>query len=412
MRAAIYVVAASVFNTCLLQTTHVTAETTIQNYCRTVPSRTDASDWPSKHAWDLFVSLNHPAQAKSAGRGVADCTKPFGTPDTTAVWETWRNAGSEVYLSDGAEPPLWDDTTLPDEKPGQVPQLPRPSATGGFKPFFSPTDGVFHGAGGFGETRLNRATYEFIRRECLFSREGQQRYAKALDEGKKPPIQFPSDSIEVKAAWLDFEKEKIPADKQSTYYTAEFEKKKFGLVALHVLTKDISNWFWASFHHKDAPSNQFENPDTYGQPKSVVGTVWENYRLGGTQTDFTLPNGVPTILSDHYVEFGFQRSSCITCHGTAVISRETPMPNAQAKALCAITPNLPDAGLDPTICKGLLGDSAFQTGTDTLVMERGIPDPKWFEKDGKSFYQQTDFVWSIPFRGRKETGKPPDRCLW
>jgi hypothetical protein len=386
-------------------------DATIPNYCRTIPIRSNASDWPNKHAWDLFVFLNHPALDKKFGRGQSDCTKPFGAPGTTSVWETWRNASSEVYLGNGAEPPAWDDTTLPDEKPGQVPALPR-VASGRFSPAFSPGDGVFHNSGGFGETRLNRATYEFVRRECLFSRQGQQRYAKALGEGKKPPIQFPPDAIEVKAAWLDFEKEGVPGEKQTTYYTAEYGGKKYGLTAWHVLTKDLPNWFWASFHHKDSPPNAFETRDTYGQPNTVSETLWRNYRLGGVQTDFTSSMGAATILSDHYVEFGFQRSSCITCHATATISSQTPMPNAQFKALCAITPNLPALGLDATSCKEIIGADAFQAGTDKLVLERGVPEPKWFELNGKPFYAQTDFVWSIPFRGKNETGPPPARCMW
>ncbi|WP_144030580.1 hypothetical protein [Bradyrhizobium japonicum] len=395
-----------------------------QNFCRTIPDRANASDWPSKHAWDLFVSLNHPAIDKSIARGVADCSRPFGDPGSTSVWETWRNARTEVYLSDGREPPLWDDTSLPDEKAAQVPPLPIKPPPGGPVIFFSPDDGVFHNAGGFGETRLNRATYEFVRSQCLFSIEGQKRYAAAVDAGKKPPIQFPSDAIEVKAAWLDFEKPEggkppIPVEKRGTYYTAEFQGKKFGLVALHILTKDLTNWFWATFRHKDAPTEDFggHDLDNYGPPKEVAGTVWDNYRLGGTQTDFSRPTGEPTIVSDHYVEFGFQRSSCITCHATASISREialspsgrpfTSLPNGQAKAVCSITPGTGD---DLDSCKQLIGKDAFKPGPDTLLVERGVPDPNWFQKDGKPFYLQTDFVWSIPFRGRSEAAAPPSRC--
>ena len=269
-----------------------------QNYCRTIPVRSDASDWPSKHAWDLFIALNHPAVDKHIARGVPDCGQPFGNPGSTAVWETWRNAHSEVYLDDGSEPPLWDDTRLPDEQPGKVPRIQKPSP--GVSIFFSPTDGIFHNSGGFGETRLNRATYEFVRNQCLFSVEGQQRYAQAVETGKKPSIQFPPDLIEVKAAWLDFSNPSgdqsaplppIPEDQQKTYYTAEYNGKRFGLTAIHILTKDLGNWFWASFHHKDAPSDNISmsSPDTYGPPKEIFGTVWENYQLGGTQTDFTLP---------------------------------------------------------------------------------------------------------------------------
>jgi hypothetical protein len=435
-------------NTSLSTNSRTTSSTNPQTegYCAEAPVRTEALDNPSKHAWDLFLTLNHPAKEKTVARGEPDCSKRIGTPGTTAVWETWRNAATEVYLSNGAEPPEWKDTSLPDEKPGTVPSKPvddlghdiqsfhnlrdvsnRQKSPSPHGPFFSP-EGIFTGTGGFGETRLNKATYDFIRNECLFSRQGQQRYAKAVADGKKPPIKFPVESIEVKAAWLDFEREKIPQEKWGTYYTVEYtakftpegvpipegeqKKKKYGLVALHIITKDMPNWFWASFHHKDTPSNPYEGGDAYGQPKVLAGTVWENYRLGGTQTDFVQPTGGATILSDHYVEFGFQRSSCITCHASATISPTSGMPAAQPKAVCSMTPNLPDIGLPVAACKKIIGDDAFKPGTDELRIERGIPDPSWFQKDGKPYYLQTDFVWSIPFRGRDEAGPPPARCIW
>jgi hypothetical protein len=147
------------------------------------------------------------------------------------------------------------------------------------------------------------------------------------------------------------------------------------------LTKDSPNWFWASFHHKDAPTNPFEVKDDYGMPSALKGTVWENYRLGGTQTDFVEPTGSPTRLSDHYVEFGFQRSSCITCHANATISPIASMPKAQPLAVCSMTPNSPDAGLPLVACKKIIGPDAFKPGTDELLIERGIPNPDWYNKD-------------------------------
>ena len=394
----------------------------VEGFCAQAPVRTDALDNPSKHAWNLFLTINHPAKDEKVARGEPDCSKRIGTPGTTAVWETWRNTLTEVYLDKGAEPPEWQDTSLHDEKPGVVP--PKPIDASGkpiislhnlrplseMAPGFDPK-GIFNAKGGFGETRMNKATYDFIRNECLFSVQGQQRYAQAVNDGKKPPIKFPVESIEVKAAWLDFQREGIPEEKWATYYTAEYDNKKYGLVSLHIITKDIPNWFWASFHHVDAPNNPFGGTDTFGQPKVLAGTVWEHYKLGGTQTDFTHPTGGPTFLSDHYIEFGFQRSSCITCHATANISPSTIMLNAQQRAICSLTPNLPDIKFTVDYCKGIIGADAFKPGTDELRVERGVPDPRWFEKDGKPYYLQTDFVWSI-IRAKSETGAPPARCVW
>jgi hypothetical protein len=375
--------------------------------------------------------VNHPAVDRTLERGQPDCSKSIGAPGTTAVWETWRNANTEVFVE--TEPPQWNDTTaLPDAKPGQVPEpltmeqarsagatellsfhtsAKRSQSDGRPTILFSPgDDGVFNNRGGFGETRINRTTYEFIRRNCLYNTQGVRRYAAAIEDGKRPRIELPIDSMEVKAAWLDFDREGVSAEKRKTYYTAEYQGKRYGLNSLHILTKDTPNWFWATFHHNDTPDNPFEVPDTFGRPGLLDGTIWANYKLGGTQIDFTTPTGSATILSDHYVEFGFQRSSCISCHATATISRIGPIPDAQQRSVCALTPKM---GGPIEKCKELLGENAFKPGTEQLVSERGPPDPAWFEVGGRRFHQ-TDFLWSIPFRAYRvlEKGPPPSRCVW
>jgi hypothetical protein len=416
----------------VLATNEAPAQQTIGVHCRVKPVRTNALDFPSKHAWDLFISLNHPAIDRKIARGEPDCSLPIGTPGTTAVWETWRNAETEVYLEKGAEPPDWNDNSLPDAPPATVPQFSISSTemkalaakermqflsfhdfgTRTIKPKFSPEDGVFKGEGGFGETRMNRWTYDFIKRNCLWSKEGQQRYAGAVLAGKKGPISFPVDSIEVKAAWLDFLAHGIPEKDQKKYYTAEYKGRKYGLTSLHIITKDIPNWFWATFHHVDAPKNPFETKDTYGRPSDLNGTVWENYVLGGTQIDFVTPEGKPKILSDHYIEFNFQRSSCITCHATATVSADGSRGPSQPMALCILNGSIPEIGLTAEICRRLVGEHLFRPGEAKLWEELGTPRASWFEKNGKLFYLQTDFVWSIPFRAKNEASPPPKRCLW
>ncbi|WP_141502426.1 hypothetical protein [Rhizobium sp. J15] len=409
------------------------------NYCTVEPVRSDALDFPSRHAWNLFLALNHPAVDEKIERGMPDCSKPIGSPGTTSVWETWRNAATEVFPLNkgGVEPPQWNDTTLfPDEPPGSVPEIAAANAENMspqerkallsfhdmadslISPQFSPGDGVFKGGGGFGETRMNRSTYEFIKRNCLWSAQGMQRYAQAILDGKKLPLVFDPDSIEVKAAWLDLKAHNIPNEKWREYYSTTWKdpadgvEKVYGLTSLHIITKDVSNWFWASFHHKNAPENDaFETEDSYGMPPVLKGTVWEKYKLGGTQTDFVKPTGEPTILSDYYVEFGFQKSSCISCHATSAIGVKMPDfprggPN-QAKATCLLGTNISEVP-----CNELIDSRLFESGK--LIRELGAPLPEWFEEDGKKAYFQTDFVWSIPFRASRviETSAPPARCVW
>ncbi|MBY5560559.1 hypothetical protein [Rhizobium leguminosarum] len=359
----------------------------ITDFCRTRVDRADALDNPSRHAWNLFMNLMHPAKDPAVERGMPDCSKKIGTPGTTAVFETWRLARTEVFLANGAEPPVWEDLTLPSGELGTTPEEAKVVSAHEVEPpaaiSFDDEEGqsIFAGRGGIGETRMNRSTYDFIRNNCLYSLDGLKRYSKAVLEGHKPPINFPVDSIETKSVWLEFTPEAVARGDHVNYYNITKDGKTYGLTSFHILTKDVPNWFWATFHHKNAPPNKFERPDTYGQPTDLAGTVWGNYVLGGTQIDFTEPTGKPVPLSDHFIEFRFQNSSCITCHAMAHGS--------------------PD---------GVNGQNFDDPNGAIQTIETGLPDFRKFEKDGKPFYVQTDFLWSIPFRARSEVDPPPSRC--
>jgi hypothetical protein len=162
---------------------------------------------------------------------------------------------------------------------------------------------------------------------------------------------------------------------KSKYYVAkDATGAEYGLTSLHVLTKDTPNWFWANFHHVDNPTTPFEVKDTYGRPASLKGTVWDNYVLGGTQTDFVNAIGQPIALADWFIEFKFPASSCMNCHSQANAS--------------------PDGSVGPTQIIGV-----------------GVPDPSVYMKDGHQYYLPTDFVWSMPFRARDERSAPPKRCV-
>jgi hypothetical protein len=62
------------------------------------------------------------------------------------------------------------------------------------------------------------------------------------------------------------------------------------------------------------------------------GTVWQNYVLGGVQTEFISTIGTRILLSDAYLEKGFESSSCITCQAKATIGPpggKGPLPRLQ-----------------------------------------------------------------------------------
>jgi len=372
------------------------ADATEINRCRFIPNRANALDFPSKHAWNLFLSLMHPAKDIKVVRGEPDCTKSLGAPGTTAVWETFRLARTEVFLSDGSEPPAWEDTALYFGHPGKVPD-PEPSPhvrePGAVVAIDSETnESVFKNRGGIGETRMNRATYTFIKENCLYSFDGLSRYAKAVVDGKKLPIVFPPDAMEVKAVWLEFTPKDVMENRHRRYYVAELDGKTYGLASFHILTKDVPNWFWATFHHKDAPRNEFEHTDTYGRPKDTDGTIWENYVLGGVQIDFVNSTGESDILSDARIEFGFEKTSCITCHANAKGHPE------------------PKRGPDGKLLRDARGRIVASSEGPVQTLDVGVPKPDSFKKNGKPFFVQTDFLWSIPFRAQEEQRPPARHC--
>ncbi|RYH00225.1 MAG: hypothetical protein EON58_00930 [Alphaproteobacteria bacterium] len=364
--------------------------------CSSSPIRTDALDNPSKHAWAWFLTVMQPAKPITVARGEPDCSTAVGTPGTTSLWETWRLARTEVFLEDGSEPPAWDDTSRYYGHLGAVPEDERSVHERPSQATIlideETRESVFQNRGGIGETRMNRSTYEFIKENCLFSFDGLSRYSKAVVDGKKPPIIFPTDSVEVKAVWIEFSPSDISKNRHLNYYTAKIDQTTYGLASFHLLTKDVPNWFWATFHHVDSPPNEFELPDTFGRPKQLDGTIWQNYVLGGTQTDFTDPTGQPSILSDTRIEFSFLRSSCITCHASA---KGHPEPRRNS---------------DGTLARNSRGTIIASLEGPLQTTDVGLPDAASFRKDDKMFYIQTDFLWSIPFRANEEKSPPPKRC--
>jgi len=217
-------------------------------------------------------------------------------------------------------------------------------------------------------------------------------------------LAFPPDAKEIKARW------RIITDAEKSRYhwvdvtLADGSTEPFGLTALHITTKDLPNWFWATFEHRDnAPSEAeggvpghvgFVDPsvDRYTCPDNptgcdrapdvVQGTKWSNYVLRGTQIDFVTGRGQPTILVNSVIEAPFQdTSSCITCHARAAYE-------TNANFLSIFRPTSPLAGFV------------------------GAPDPAWFFSDVAQetvSHMQTDFVWAL-MRACSTRSSTPTRC--
>lgn len=276
-----------------------------------------------------------------------------------------------------------------------------------FKPFCFPKAPLDQ------EVRQNRATFEFIIANEMYHRGGlEAKLAQAVATGNRSLINFRNASKEVKAQWYP-----ISDSDKSRYLWRDVRNSDgtttaYGLVSLHIITKDLPNWFWADFGHVDCEVqkgacdpvsvkqklgiNQEEaktepvDPTTRGPGapsgsdgirKETIGSVWQNYILRGSQIDFVTGFGSPTVLSNPVIENGFQNSSCMSCHARASVGPRKVGSNG-----------VPSPFLN-----------TLSTGDPTL----GTPDPGLFGAgpgQNSINYLQTDFVWSAPFRAQRKPG--------
>ena len=342
-----------------------------------------------EYAWHLFVALNWPADLR---RRTADRGARFGA-DRPVIWETWEST-AHVYRESGRDPGRWASRDpllkIADNDRFETPSLTslpnaRHIVAGKMVPLVDP----IAAAKRLIEIRMNRTAYEYIRARQLYTVDGQLR---ALADGSG--VHFPFGSTEVKAKWRP-----LSAAERSRYHTVEVRladgsTRLYGLTALHLVSKDLPQWFWATFEQIDNASladgegwqlpsrDRFAcrglRPDCNRAPRGIglEGTVWSYYRLRGTLTRFVDGAGRPQRLANSELEAGFQKSSsCITCH-----SRSSIGVIAGAPARLPVFDAAGDAQHDAPEVRGYVGK----------------PDEAWFrDASGRPLFLQLDFVWSL-----------------
>ena len=348
---------------------------------------TAAATRSDEHAWRLFVALNWPTNP----RGEPDSSVPLGA-DQPVVWQAWLRAG-DVFLETGADPGPWSAHRAPAPLERRFETLSRKERlnirhiVGGV---MVPLADPIAAARRLTEIRFNRTSFEFIRARELYDVEGQLR---AYGPGRT--VSFPYGARQVKAKWRP-----ITASERSHYYTmqltlADGTQRLYGLTALHIASKDLSNWFWATFEQVDNPTladnegwalpsrDRFacsNRPADCNQAPSGIGlesTVWKYYRLRGTLTQFANAQGQPLRLASSELESGMQgSSSCITCHARSAMT----VTGGDIERLPIFDSSGSPAN-EPTRRLGFVGS----------------PDPAWFEPAGAGgpHFQQLDFVWSL-----------------
>lgn len=351
---------------------------------------------PDQFSWELFVKANAPAASQG---------------NNNVMFETWA-ADGDTFTQD----PKWPGTT-PSPKVLKVPALiARAPRQPGLQPSVLP--------GGSEEVRRNKTTFDFIVTNKLYLTSG---LVAAFKSGT--PISFPINSIEVKANW----KPVTAGMDTSTYHVnTASDGKKYALVSMHIISKVVPNWTWATFEHKDNAgrcdymgcSDKFGAVVPFVAPKRPLGgqypacakttalkkmftdgkldAVFDNYCLKGSQTDFTDPTGLAVRVGNSVTEKGFvAQSSCMTCHGRAAVDATgKPTTFAGFDLVSASLPLFQNSG------NGAVGP----INSNWYWIAGGPPSyPSLLgEGDLARIALAADFVWSVPFCAIDDTANPPE----
>jgi hypothetical protein len=245
----------------------------------------------------------------------------------------------------------------------------------------------------------NRPTFDYIVANGLWYVEGvQEQFERGL------VYDFPTASLEVKANWIPLDAAQAASGR---WLTMTLGGQTQGLIAMHISTKDLPNWFWSTFEQVDnlgrcdflgcqdsfgyephvVPTRRDDLCETYppgeitaALAKMIAGLpAWARYyRLKGTMVDFTTATGSPNLVGNSVTEAGFvTTASCMTCHARAAVQATPGPPNG-------LSPYPGIAGFTPE------GQSY-----------NGTPDPDWYYSGNdpvRRWSVQTDFVWAIPFK--------------
>lgn len=169
------------------------------------------------------------------------------------------------------------------------------------------------------------------------------------------------DSVEVKVDWVpatSYSPTFACPDTKHRLYTETINGTCYALAAVHISSKVMLNWFWATFE----PDSNITNPNRcdaklygpcidpwgttsrqpYGKGQTAkqspelrqamaaahLNSAFRNYFLTGVQTQFVDNDGKPTQLGNSFVEFNQGvapgKSSCITCHQYARFDGKQP----------------------------------------------------------------------------------------
>jgi hypothetical protein len=346
------------------------------------PSQSAAT--PEQTAWEIFV-----AAACATGTG----SYPYLT------WESWPNQ-NDIYPNvtatpaHGAKaiekrrrftPSLLGAALLKGH--GRTPApLPAVSETGCqvAGEYQGPPAGPPSGRTICEEVHMNTTlagtgAADFVTHTRINNRPQQETVAQA---GK---LLFPPTAIEVKANWIQYPLNKGACPTTVSNVWTEIDGDYcYALAAIHVISKLIPNWIWATFEAQNRTTNPnrcvylgcydgfgsvpLQTPVGGGSTtispallnlmqSAKLDQRFQNYRLDGIQTNFSGNPGNSTLLGSSVIEAEtaqqpLNHSSCITCHNESSIG---PPPSCTdgIKSIKSLT------GPPPPLAQGFPRDSVW-----------------------------------------------------
>jgi hypothetical protein len=222
--------------------------------------------------------------------------------------------------------------------------------TAGFPPKIPAPPNVASGAVFCEEVFTNPAESTFITNNKLITIPAQKAYGN---------VTFPWDAVEVKVDWVPMSSFKNPfkcPDPNIYTETIQFAGQNpqcYALVSVHISSKVLPDWLWATFEPRYLSTNPNRcNPNLYNECYDPWGTnskqpygpkqapqvkqssalakmmadaklnkVFNNYFLTGAQTQHVNVSGKAIPLGNSFTEFNAGvppgQASCITCHNYA-----------------------------------------------------------------------------------------------
>lgn len=346
-----------------------------------VPAQAGAVDGTTQSSdefiWTLFTQFTAPVPDTNPPRVVFETwASDADTFSTSPHWPE-PNAPKKLHAS------VLASMTTPHFNPIDVPcATPGNAAVGGFPTTGTPTPCIAE------ETKRNRPQFDYIVDNNLNTKAG---LAVAFENSFD--VAMPTDALSVKGDWVPVETllQWIPElgsidNIRKLYYTTTSDAVEYGLVSLHVSSRQNPNWVWGTFEHQMNPGrcdyigcfdtfgatipavdpNRTEYNTQYGLcPKTEplktlmaeanLSPVWENYCLKSTQVDYTAPDGTPYVLGNSVIEGitgngTVAASSCIACHGYASFGPT----GAPRSTVTAMLPFNPTGELIPGVLDGSL----------------------------------------------------------